>query len=86
MTVAAVEKISGIRAERNSPNAPSDDRLPGDLPHELAASVPPRQFNQVLLEQSQHLQSTDKSTLLDDLEREFHCSKSSVHSQSSLSG
>jgi hypothetical protein len=75
---AAAEKISSIRTERNANNAPSDDRLAAVLAHELA-SLRPREFNQVLLEQSQRLQSTGKPTLVDDFERDFRSFKSSVH-------
>jgi hypothetical protein len=39
LIVAAAEKISSIRAKRNSSNALSDDRLPAVLPHELAPCI-----------------------------------------------
>jgi hypothetical protein len=74
----------GHSGQRNSTNAPSDDRLPAVLPHEVS-SLPPRHFNQVLLEESQRLKSAGKTLLVDDLERQCRSLKSTVHSESSLS-
>jgi hypothetical protein len=65
MFLASVEKISAIRAERNSSNGPSSQRLPPVLPHELA-KVAPRRFNDMLLEQSQRLRCSGQG--VDELE------------------
>jgi hypothetical protein len=75
----------GIRAEHNSTNASSDDRLSAVLPHELA-SLSPCHFNQVLLEQSQRLKIAGRTFPVNDLERESRSFKLSVYSESSLSG
>jgi hypothetical protein len=49
MFLAGLEKISAMRAERNSSNRPSSENLPPVLPHELA-ELAPRRFNDILLE------------------------------------
>jgi hypothetical protein len=74
---ASVEKISAIRAKRNSSNGPSSERLPSVLPHELA-KVTPRQFNDMLLEQSQRLRCSGQG--VDELECEFRSFKVAVQS------
>jgi hypothetical protein len=79
--LASVEKISAIRAERNSSNDPSSQKLPRVLPHELA-EVAPRLFNGILFEQSQRLLCSGQS--VDELEREFRSFKAAVHSESTL--
>jgi hypothetical protein len=48
MFLFSVEKISAIRAERNSR---SSQKLPPVIPHELA-ELAPRRFNDILMEQS----------------------------------
>jgi hypothetical protein len=80
--LASVEKISAIRAERNSSNGPSSQRLPPVLPHELA-KVAPRRFNYMLLEQSQRLRCSGQG--VDELELEFRSFKAAFHSENSLS-
>jgi hypothetical protein len=82
MFLGSVEKISAIRAERNSSNGPSSQKLPPVLPHELAA-LAPRRFNDILMEQSQRLRCSGQN--LDELEREFRSFKAAVHAESALS-
>jgi hypothetical protein len=81
MFLASVEKISAIRAERNSSNNPCS-RLPPVIPNELA-EVAPRRFNEVPLEQSQRLGCSGQS--VDELKREFRSLKAAVHSEITLS-
>jgi hypothetical protein len=62
MFVAVAGKLLDIRAERNSNNVPSNDRLPEVLPHDLAF-LTPHHLNHVLLEQIQRLKNTGKTPL-----------------------
>jgi hypothetical protein len=82
MLLPSVEKISAMRAERNSRNGPSSEKLPPVLPHEIA-ELAPRRFNDILLEQSQRLWCSEQS--VGGLERDFRSFKAAVHSESTLS-
>jgi hypothetical protein len=82
MFLGSVEKIPAIRAEHNSSNGPSSQKLPPVLPHELA-ELAPRRFNDILMEQSQSLWCSGQS--VDELEREFRSFKAAIHAESAIS-
>jgi hypothetical protein len=82
MFLGSVEKIPAIRAEHNSSNGPSSQKLPPVLPHELA-ELAPRRFNDILMKQSQRLWCSGQS--VNELEREFRSFKAAVHAECALS-
>jgi hypothetical protein len=82
MFLSGVEKLSAIRAERNSSNGPSSQKLPSVLPHELA-ELAPRRFNDILMKQSQRLRCPGQR--VDELERGFRSFKAAVHAEGALS-
>jgi hypothetical protein len=69
-SLSGIESILAICAGRSATNEANDTKLPLVLPRDLAL-VPPRQFNETVLEQGKRLQSLDISDLLTAFEKEF---------------
>jgi hypothetical protein len=64
-----------IAAERDSSNGVTSDKLPSVIPRDLA-KIPPREFNEVVLQQSQRLGLTGSrgtSSRAEEQFRDFKC-------------
>jgi hypothetical protein len=79
----AREGINAIGAERAADNSISQEKLPPVLPRDLR-SLPPREFNSIVLKQARRLAHSGREELCTDLEREFKQFKCAIHDDTAL--
>jgi hypothetical protein len=79
----AREGINAIGAESDSDNSISQEKLPPVLPRDLR-SLPPGEFNSIVLKQARRLARSGREELCTDLEREFKQFKCAIHDDTAL--
>jgi hypothetical protein len=79
----AREGINAIGAESAADNSISQEKLPPLLSRDLR-SLPPREFNSIVLKQARRLARSGREELCTDLEREFIQFKCAIHDDTAL--